>query len=144
MDAIDFLTKEHEKVRNAFAEIKDESHREETQRKLFDTLCAMLIRHETMEQKLWYLRLKKFNNLDKIIKHLISEEKDAEKMIKELKKVNEHQAWEKKLVKFNNDVERHASEEEERLFPKVAEMLSEKELKEIGREMQELAKSVSH
>lgn len=86
MDAIDFLTKEHEKVRNAFAEIKDESHREETQRKLFDTLCAMLIRHETMEQKLWYPRLKKFNNLDKIIKHLISEEKDAEKMIKELKK----------------------------------------------------------
>ena len=54
MNAIDFLIKEHEKVKKMLADIADDSHREETKHKMFASLCDELIRHEVMERTVWY------------------------------------------------------------------------------------------
>ncbi|CAN5299119.1 CBU_1677 family Dot/Icm type IV secretion system effector [soil metagenome] len=137
MNAVKFLLKEHNKVRNTFADISDESHREETKRKMFNALCEDLIRHETMEQKIWYPHLKNNEILADVIKHLISEEKSAAEAIKEFKTIKTEEEWIKKFVKLRNDVEHHAAEEEQKLFPKVEKMLDETKLEKIGKEMRE-------
>lgn len=137
MNAIEFLKHEHDKVRKMLDDISDDSHREETKRKKFDALCHDLIRHETMEETIWYPSFKHNEKVDDTIKHLISEEKDAEKAIKKFENVQSFEEWEEKFVKFKKDVEHHANEEEEKLFPKVEKILTDEELKLLGIKMQE-------
>lgn len=137
MNAIKFLLKEHDKVRKILTDIVDGSHRYETKKEVFANLAQNLLRHETMEEKLWYPFLKKNNELAEVIKHLVSEEHSAEKAIQKLTKINDQKEWEAMMFKFKNDVEHHAAEEEEKLFPKVETLLSEDELKKIGKEMYE-------
>ncbi len=133
MNAIDFLTKEHDRVRIMLADIADESHRWETQKNLFDDLAKDLTRHEHMEHEVWYPHFK--DKLPDEVKHLVSEEKHAETEIKNIKALKTEAAWKTHFLKFKSDVAHHADEEEGDLFPEVAKILSEKELEAIGSEM---------
>lgn len=141
MNAIDFLTKEHQHVRKILADIAQDTHRIETKRKMFDTLCDEILRHETMEHKIWYPRIKTNANLSDEVKHLLSEEKSAEKAIKQLENVNSTQEWQEKFNKFRRAVEHHAQEEETELFPQVSRLLSKEELEQIGKQMHEFNKN---
>jgi hemerythrin superfamily protein len=140
MNAIKFLVNEHEKVRKLMTEIADPSHREETKKKMFDTVCQELLRHESMEETIWYPKLKNDTKLAPIIKHLISEEKKAEKLMKEFAEIKSDEQWDKKFADFRKEIEHHASEEEEKLFPVVSTLLSVEQLEEIGQEMKEFKK----
>lgn len=134
MDAIKFLLKEHNKIRKIFTKITTKS-REVTKKKMFDLLCKDLVRHEKMEQKIWYPYLKKHINLKNKINHLIKEEKTAAKIIKKFKKIKNLKKWEKKFITFKKDVSHHANEEETKLFPNVKKELENNELKMIGNKL---------
>lgn len=135
MHAIDFLLKEHNKVRKNLNAIANESHRYLTKKKLFKSLSEDLIRHETMEQKVWYQNFKNSRKLRSEVKHLLTEEKHAEKAIKKLKSIQNEEKWEEEFFKFKKAVEHHAHEEETKLFPNVKEILDQSELQAIGKEM---------
>jgi len=137
MDAIQFLINEHEKVRKTFKEISDKSHRFDTKQKMLDDLCDELLRHEKMEQTIWYPHFKNNPQLQPEVKHLIAEEKDANKMITKISHIKSEEEWEKAFLKFWKDVDHHASEEEKLLFPNVRKILNEAELEKIGKEMRE-------
>lgn len=139
MNAIDFLCKEHDRVRKMLMDISEGSHFYETKKKLFHTLSHDLLRHEEMEHKVWYPCFKE--KLDKTVKHLISEENHAEQAIKRFKHLRTEAEWEKEFTKFKHDVEHHAREEEHNLFPRVEKLLTEKELDEIGKKMYEFKKA---
>lgn len=133
MNAIDFLINEHNHVRKILADISDESHRLETKRKMFDQLSLDLVRHEKMEQEIWYPHFK--NSLPNRVKHLIGEEQDAKKLIKKIDALKLDDAWENNFLKFKQEVEHHAKEEETKLFPEVAKLFSENELEKMGLQM---------
>jgi len=135
MNAITFLKKEHDKVRKLLKAITKKSHRYETKKKMFKTLCTDLLRHESMEQKVWYPNFKKSRKIKTEVKHLLSEEKHAEKVIRKFKVIKTEEEWDKLFSKFKKAVEHHAHEEEHKLFPNVKEILDEEELKVIGGEM---------
>lgn len=135
MDAINFLIKEHDRVRKMLSDMENLAHHDETKRKMFDELSADLIRHETMEQTVWYPHFRNDHRIDDEVKHLLTEEKDAEKAIKKLDNIEDQNEWEAKFIKFKKAVEHHADEEEEKLFPRVRKILSEEDLKKIGKDM---------
>lgn len=137
MNAIDFLIKEHEKVKNTFSEIADPSHKPETKRKMLHELCGKLLAHETMEETLWYPNFARNDAVKEIVKHLIAEEKEAEKTIHQFEKIVTQEEWEKKFIQFRSDVEHHAAEEEHKLFPKVRQILNENDLESIGKKLRE-------
>lgn len=141
MNAIKFLINEHDKVRKLMSEISDNSHKESIKKMMFDQLCHELVRHETMEHTIWY---PKFEDIDlevnKIVNHLITEEKKAEQLMKEFKDIKLLEKWEEKYFEFKNEIEHHANEEEEKLFPKIETFLSFELLNEIGKEMKEFKK----
>ena len=142
MNAIEFLIKEHNKVRELLSNIDDETHRYETKRKMFDGLAEDLVRHETMEHDVWYPHFK--NQLPDAVRHLVTEEKIAEKAIHKLNEMQTESAWEEQFIKFKRDVEHHAKEEEDDLFPEVKRILSEPELEKIGLKMYEFKKRNTH
>lgn len=144
MNAIDFLIKDHNKVRAMLSEISDNSHRYETKRKMFEALSEDLIRHETMEHKTWYPHFKNDIRLREEVKHLLKEENNAEKAIKQFEGITNQQAWEEKFIKFRKDVEHHAQEEEHELFPEVKKLLDNIELTMIGKKMQEFKAQYRH
>lgn len=137
MNAILFLIKEHDKMRTMLAKISYESHQGETKRKIFTELCQELIRHETMEQEVWYPFLIGNDNLVGIIKHLVSEEEKAAETIKEFDKIEDQKDWEEKFLHFKGDIEHHASDEETKLFPIVEKHLTKEQLEKIGKIMYE-------
>lgn len=139
MNAILFLLNEHQKFRQIFKEISEKPMETKNTEK-FITLCQDLMRHEKMEQTVWYPILLHKENLADIIKHLISEEQNAEKTMKEFAELKSKEAWEEKFLNFKNDVEHHANEEETKLFPAVEKVLNEEELEKIGSTMQEFKK----
>lgn len=133
MNAIDFLIKEHDKVRKILNDISDNSHHETTKKKMFDDLTKELIRHEKMEHQIWYPHFK--NKLSQTVQHLVKEEQSAEKAIKKMENIDAPDTWETKFAKFKKDVEHHATEEEKDLFPEVRKILDEAQLEKIGKEM---------
>lgn len=135
MDAIQFILKEHAKVRHTLSKFK-KTLSTSRKKQIFNSLCNDLIRHETMEEKVWYPHLKKSVQLRTVIKHLISEEKTAEKEIKKMNKIKESEEWDAKLQKFKKAVLHHAREEEKKLFPKVRATLDKKELSLLGKKLQ--------
>lgn len=134
MDAIKYLRNEHSKVRKMFAIVSKIS--DEKKKKIkFKLLCKDLVRHEKMEQRVWYPVLQKDPKLKAIIKHLLSEERAAAKAIKQLNKRSLEIIWKLRFTKFKNDVNHHAKDEEKKLFPKVRKAYSKKELSELGSKM---------
>lgn len=134
MDAIMYLRAQHSKFRKIFKAISETSNAKSKQTK-FNALCKDLIKHEKMEQKAWYPILRKNKELNEIIKHLISEEKSAAKIIKKFKQTSFGIIWRLKFMKFKHDVDHHAKEEETELFPKVRQLLTKKELNALGIKM---------
>lgn len=137
MNAIEFLIKEHDKVRAMLVEIDQKSHRFETKMKLFNELCEDLLRHEKMEHEIWYPHFKNDSRLKDEVKHLLKEENNAEKAIKQLRNIHDEKQWQEKYTEFQSEVKHHAHEEEEKLFPEVMQILDESELIRIGKQMKE-------
>lgn len=134
MDAIKYLRHEHSKFRKILKQIKllkDETKKQ----KRFTAFCEDLTQHEKMEQKTWYPTLRKDKQLSKIIKHLISEEQDAAKAMKRFKTTEYGFMWNFRFAKLSHDVDHHAKEEEQELFPRVREKLSKSELNALGIKM---------
>lgn len=141
MDAIVFLRQEHSKFRRMLAVISKTSQVKSKKLK-FNTFCKDLIKHETMEQKIWYPVLRKHPELRSIIKHLLSEEKSAAKAIKAFNKVSFEFMWDLRFYKFKHDVDHHAKEEEQELFPKVRKILNKSELAALGARMRKFKSQI--
>lgn len=141
MNAINFLKNEHKKIKTCFKKIKEQSNFKK-QSEEFKTFSKMLLRHEKMEQTLWYPVLEKYNlkYVDKIIEHLICEEKDAKKTIQAMVNLKSDKEWKSKFTTLNTDVVHHATEEETKLFPTAAKLLPKDILEEIGKKMVEYVK----
>ena len=136
MNAIDLLVAEHNKVRKTLSEMASPTKPIAEKKKTFQGLRYDLLRHEKMEQTVWYPHFKNSEKLDNTVKQLIKEEQEAHHEIQDLNKIEAEDEWNRQFVKFKNDVEHHAQEEETKLFPQVRAILSEQELTAIGAEMQ--------
>lgn len=142
MDAIIFLRQEHSKFRKTLSSIHKIKNEKLKLRK-FNTFTHDLLRHEKMEEKIWYPVLRRKIELRDIIQHLVSEEKSAEKSIKSIKQTPMGFIWKLKFIKFKFDVDHHASEEEKQLFIQVRKYFSKDELNKLGIKMKKFKKNIA-
>lgn len=140
MDAIQYLRHEHANFRQQLAAIGKTADNT-LKKKKFNAFCKQLVRHETMEQKIWYPVLRKDPELRNIIQHLIDEEKSAASAIKKFKNNSFEFIWNLRFYKFRHDVNHHAREEEQALFPLVRKKISKTVLNTLGVKMRKFKKS---
>lgn len=104
-------------------------------RTLFKELKDFLVKHETMEQTVWYPELEKQATLKTIIADLKQEEDNASKALKEIDGLSNDNEWVSKVKSLKTAVEQHAQDEETKLFPKVKELLDASQLNAIGKKL---------
>jgi hemerythrin superfamily protein len=128
---IEELRQDHEEVRQMFAELQSATG--EKRRDLFQQLVGELVRHEVAEEEI--LRpVSKRDAGEAIANARIKEESAAEELLKEMEKLDTDSAeFTEKLAKLHSEVEKHASAEEEKEFPRVAEKESKEKLEQMGK-----------
>lgn len=142
LDAIQIIKDDHEHIRQMIAQLTTsmDANNVEESRSNFKKLKSFLEKHETMEQKLWYPELEKKKDLESLIKDLKKEEDDAGKNLKNIASIKDNDKWMSEVKKLVKDVENHAKEEEDKLFPKVSDALDKAELDKIAVKLEKYKK----
>jgi hemerythrin superfamily protein len=137
-NAIEIILHDHNHIRKMIAQLDKSLDSNIAQsRSIFEKLKDFLIKHESMEQEIWYPELEKHDTLKDIIGKLKKEEQEASDEIKKLDGITDDKEWVSKVKKLNKEVAHHANEEETKLFPKVRKILNETSLEQIGEKIKE-------
>lgn len=126
MDALDLLIADHNRVRGLFTRFKEaeESDMAEAQR-LASTIFEELIIHTTIEEEVFYPTISDCNEeIHDLVAEGLEEHHVVETLMEEAKGVEPFDdAWAAKVKVIIENVEHHAGEEEEELFPLVRKAL---------------------
>lgn len=128
---IEALRQDHDEIRQLFAELETATGQQRED--LFHQLVGELIRHEVSEEEI--LRpVSKRDAGEEIANARISEESQAEELLKEMESLDSDSAeFTAKLATLRQEVESHAAAEETQEFPKVAEKESPQRLEQMAR-----------
>lgn len=136
-DAIDLLVQDHDKVENMFTKI-EQGVNKETGEDLFTKIYHELTLHAIVEEQIFYPAVAKNPGFKDLLKDAFSEHAEVKQQLGDISYLEAGSAeWTKMMGKVWKELQHHINDEEEKLFPKVREALSEKELKALGEELEE-------
>ncbi|MBT8199887.1 MAG: hemerythrin domain-containing protein, partial [Acidimicrobiia bacterium] len=137
MDAISVLTDDHHKARGLFTAFRAASEADDAEQmgsvaeKIFEELDT----HTAIEERVFYPALKEAggSDLEELTDESNEEHHVVDVLMKELKEISPSDpAYPAKMTVLMENVEHHAGEEEKEMFPKVRNIFSETQLKELG------------
>jgi hemerythrin superfamily protein len=137
IDAIELLTKDHDKVENLFTQI-EQGVTAEKGKELFTTIYHELTLHSIVEEQIFYPAVAKNPSFKDLLKDAFTEHAQVKQQLGDISYLEPASAeWTKMMGKVWKELKHHINDEEEKLFPKVREAMSEKELKALGSELEE-------
>ena len=136
MNALELLKADHKKVASLFDRVeKTESEKEHL--KLFEQIKTELEAHAYIEETVLYPKLRGYEELKDMVLEALEEHKQVKTLIREIDGLVEgSERLDAKLTVMGENVEHHVDEEENEMFPKVKELMSEEELEELGAQLQ--------
>ena len=137
MDAITYLTKEHEEAKALFEQI-EASTDPATRKQLSTKVIAALRAHTKIEEEVLYpLVREQMKEGSKLFDEAMQEHEEAKKAMKEMESLSpDDKEWDDKFQILMHGVLHHAKEEETEMFPKMRETFSEKRLAELGEQLE--------
>jgi iron-sulfur cluster repair protein YtfE (RIC family) len=135
MNAIELLRKDHEKVKQMFAEydLADDRKRE-----IAESVFRELEAHSRVEEDIFYPAVRKHSNKQgkEMVKHSLEEHREVDDLISELRAMDPSDPdFDDRFEEMIEDVEHHIEQEEAEMFP-MAEDLG-KELDRLGEQIEE-------
>ena len=145
MDAIELLTQDHNEVRSLFEQFKSAHEAEDTETmkevagKVFDELEV----HTTIEEEVFYPAVHdKSDELAETVDEGLQEHHVVDVLMNEMRDLEAgDDEWVAKMTVLIENVEHHADEEEEELFPEVREELGEDRVQQLGQELEQAKES---
>jgi hemerythrin superfamily protein len=135
MDAITFLTKEHEKAKSLFEQI-EASTDTATKQRLTAEVIAALRTHTKIEEEVLYPEVRDMKGGSKLFEEAMQEHQEAKKAMKKLDGMSpDNPEWQDHFDILMHGVLHHATEEEADMFPKMREAFSESKLEELGKKL---------
>ena len=135
--ALELLMTDHRKVEDLFSQYDDEKDGDEdTRRQLAQRICAELKVHTQLEEELFYPFLRE--NLEEddmdLVEEAQVEHNSARDLIEQIEGATEiDDEYNAKVKVLGEYIRHHVNEEENEIFPKVAD--DQEELDEVGQEM---------
>jgi hemerythrin superfamily protein len=121
-NAVAFILKQHEQIRDLFAAVKGAADAEAKQQS-FDALLRLLAVHETAEEEVVYPAVRRLvDGGDTLVEPRLREEDLAKKRLSELEKLGaQAPEFDAKLAEFETLVVTHAEAEERDVLPRLRE-----------------------
>lgn len=142
MDGLELLRSDHDKVRGLFDQFRSASEADDVTR--MNELCEEIFHeleiHTTIEEEIFYPAIKNVGGQELIEETDESEEEHhvVDILMGEIRELDPGEAaFKAKMKVLMENVEHHAQEEEEEMFPQVRELMSEDELRSLGRGLDE-------
>lgn len=134
MDAFQLLKADHEKVAQLFDQLESASGRAKLQ--VFEQIRTELELHTLIEETYFYPALEKPKQTHDLTLEAYEEHDVVKNLLQELSGTrNPNDEWEAQAKVLRENVEHHVEEEENELFPKAQQVLSEDEVEELGDQM---------
>jgi len=137
MDALELLKQDHRKVKELFEQAEGtEDQKEKT--KIFSEIQTELETHARIEETVFYPAMEKHQELKDLVLESIEEHRQIKTLLKEIDNLkSDSEKFDPKLAVLMENVEHHAEEEEEgKMFPKVRQICSQKDLEDLGQELE--------
>ena len=136
MNAIKLLKHQHREVEALF----NQMHKARTggpRRTVFEKIADALAVHSTIEEKHFYPAVKE-RTTETILRESVEEHLAIKRVIADLLQLDaEDETFAAKIKVLEDEVEHHAAEEEETLFPRVEQMFDDEALESLGEAMEE-------
>ena len=146
MDSIALLTADHNRVRGLFARFKEAEEADDTStmRELADRIATELRVHTRLEEEIFYPEVRRGSDeLEEMVAEGIEEHHVVDVLLDELEDLEPGaEVWVAKMTVMIENVEHHAGEEEEELFPAVRRTLPADELSQQAERLEARKKSL--
>jgi hemerythrin superfamily protein len=139
MDALELLTADHNRVRGLFTRFQAaEGSDGATAKQLAATIFDELEVHTKIEEEVFYPAVKACSDdIGELVAEGLEEHHVVDELMAEAKGLDPtDEAWAAKLKVMIENVEHHAEEEEEELFPLVRKALDTEARTELGRRLE--------
>ena len=140
MDAIELLTADHDEVRGLFDQFREAKEAEdmERMRKLQGEIFSELEAHTRIEEEIFYPAVRDLGveEMSETVGEGIQEHHVVKVLMREIDDVSGQETFESKMTVLIENVEHHAQEEEQELFPSLREAMAEERLQELGSELE--------
>jgi hemerythrin-like domain-containing protein len=135
MKAFDLLKADHRKVEELFAQLESASGARKLS--VFNQIKTELELHTQLEEKIFYPALEEPEETHDLALEAYEEHATVKKLLRELSRARTaNEEWQSKTKVLQENVEHHVEEEENELFPKADQALSDEELDELGQRME--------
>ncbi len=141
-NVIQELTADHREVDDLFSQIEMLPGDDPQRRDLADRLTMELIRHSVAEEEYLYPVVRRYvDGGDDLADKEIADHGEVERMLKELEGCQPGDGrFDTLVLRLKNAVKAHVSDEENRLFPMLADACSADNLEELGEKVRSAKK----
>lgn len=137
MDIYSLIRRDHQRVRELFAKLEDDSGNGAERAPLFALLKGELTAHRTAEEATFYAALSTLPEISDRIEAALEEHVDIDELLQELSEVDvEDEAFATQLAELREEVEHHVDEEEGEVFDEARELLTDEQAERIAQEME--------
>ena len=132
MDAITLLEEDHKKVRKLFRDFEGLGERStKKKQELSDKIRSELVVHTSIEEEIFYPAVQ--DKVEEMIAEAIEEHNVVDRLLLEIRDLTpEDEAFTAKMTVMIENVEHHAEEEEEELFPTVKKAMGMEVMRSLG------------
>ncbi len=137
MDAINLLMQDHQKVDGLFQQFTQGGTHYQFEQ-LFEQLRADLTLHTQIEENIFYPAVAKYPELADMVKEAYQEHAGVKKELEQIAGLdNTTTTWSDAMQKLMTDVKHHVAEEENEMFPKLREVMTQQHLEDLGQQLQD-------
>ncbi|MEV6898764.1 hemerythrin domain-containing protein [Amycolatopsis sp. NPDC051372] len=136
-DLITVIVDDHHAVERVFTELESGADDPEHRKDLVDHVIAELVRHSVAEEQHMYPAAREhLDGGDELADHEIEEHAEAEKVMKDLARLDPgDEQFETLLAKLMEDIRHHVKDEEEDLLPKLRAACTPEQLQDLGKKV---------
>ena len=141
MDALELLKSDHDKVRELFEQFKSAKEAKDTARlgQLQKEIFTELEVHTGIEEDVFYPEAEQVGEeAEELVKEGVEEHHVVEVLMDEIRQLTpDDDAFIAKMTVLIENVEHHAQEEEEELFPQLREVFGDERLERLGEQLEQ-------